>query len=137
MSDNPTWSDSLPWQHMLERAQTNGFLGKVLYVVHTSPTDGLAPIQANIKEHLAYQRMLEDTGVMFAAGPVADDSGDSWSGEGMVVIRADSLEQAQAIAAADPMHASGARSCRVRPWIVNEGMVTVKVGFASGTREVI
>jgi len=122
---------------MLERARTNGLLGKQLFVVNTTPVDGMAPIQANIKEHLAYQRMLEDTGVMFAAGPVADDGGAAWSGEGMVVVRADSLAQAEAIAAADPMHAAGARSYRVRPWLVNEGTLTVKVGFASGSREVI
>jgi uncharacterized protein len=130
-------SDTYPWEHMLERARTNGLLGKQLFVVATTPVAGMEPIQANIKEHLAYQRMLEDTGVMFAAGPVADDGGVTWSGEGMVVVRADSLEQAEAIAAADPMHAAGARSYRVRPWIVNEGTLTVKVGFASGSREVI
>ena len=44
---------------------------------------------------------------------------------------------AEAIAAADPMHAAGARSYRVRPWIVNEGTISVKVGFASGEREVL
>jgi hypothetical protein len=77
-------SESYPWEHMLERARTNGLLGKQLFVVNTTPVDGMAPIQANIKEHLAYQRMLEDTGVMFAAGPVADDGGAAWSGEGMV-----------------------------------------------------
>lgn len=130
-------SDTYPWEHMLERARTNGLLGKQLFVVSTTPIAGMEPIQANIKEHLAYQRMLEDTGVMFAAGPVADEGGATWSGEGMVVVRADSLEQAEAIAAADPMHAAGARSYRVRPWLVNEGTVTVKVGFASGSREVI
>jgi len=130
-------SETYPWDHMLERARTNGLLGKQLFVVNTTPVDGMAPIQANIKEHLAYQRMLEDTGVMFAAGPVADDGGAAWSGEGMVVVRADSLAQAEAIAAADPMHAAGARSYRVRPWLVNEGTLTVKVGFASGSREVI
>lgn len=130
-------SDTYPWEHMLERARTNGLLGKQLFVVSTTPIAGMEPIQANIKEHLAYQRLLEDTGVMFAAGPVADEGGATWSGEGMVVVRADSLEQAEAIAAADPMHAAGARSYRVRPWLVNEGTVTVKVGFASGSREVI
>lgn len=130
-------SDTYPWEHMLERARTNGLLGKQLFIVSTTPTAGMEPIQANIKEHLAYQRMLEDTGVMFAAGPVADEGGATWSGEGMVVVRADSLEQAEAIAAADPMHAAGARSYRVRPWLVNEGTVTVKVDFASGSREVL
>jgi hypothetical protein len=35
------------------------------------------------------------------------------------------------------MHAAGARSYKVRPWLVNEGTLTVKVGFASGMREVL
>jgi len=130
-------SDTLPWTHMLERARTNGLLGKELYVVVTSPVDGMDAIMANIKEHLAYQRMLEDTGVMFGAGPLADEGGETWSGTGMVVIRAENLAEAEKIAVADPMHASGARSFTVRPWIVNEGTFTVKVGFASGSREVI
>lgn len=122
---------------MLERARTNGLLGKQLFVVFTTADNGMEPIQAVIKEHLAYQRMLEDTGVMFAAGPLADDGGESWSGDGMVVVRAESLSEAEAIAAADPMHAAGARGYKVRPWLVNEGTLTVKVGFASGSREVI
>ncbi|CAN0592923.1 MAG: YciI family protein [Alphaproteobacteria bacterium] len=130
-------SDTFPWEHMLERARTNSLLGKQLFVVFTMPENGMEPIQANIKEHLAYQRMLEDTGVMFAAGPMADMNGETWSGDGMVVIRAESLEDAKAIAAADPMHAAGARKYMVRPWIVNEGTMTVKVGFASGSRELI
>ena len=137
MSGAGLTSDSVPWETMLERARINGLLGKELYVVFTSATDGMEPIRANIKEHLAYQRMLEDTGVMFAAGPMAEDNGETWSGDGMVVIRAESLAQAEAIAAADPMHAAGARSYRVRPWIVNEGTISVKVGFASGEREVL
>lgn len=130
-------SDTFPWEHMLERARTNSLLGKQLFVVFTMPENGMEPIQANIKEHLAYQRMLEDTGVMFAAGPMADMNGETWSGDGMVVIRAESLEDAKAIAAADPMHAAGARKYMVRPRIVNEGTMTVKVGFASGSRELI
>ncbi len=129
--------ETYPWTHMLERARTNGLLGKQLFVVFTTPNDGMEPIQDNIKEHLAYQRMLEDTGVMFAAGPMADDGGENWAGAGMVVVRAESLEEAEAIAAADPMHAAGARSYKVRPWLVNEGTLTVKVGFASGMREVL
>lgn len=130
-------SETYPWTHMLERARTNSLLGKQLFVVFTTANKGMEPIQANIKEHLAYQQMLEDTGVMFAAGPMADDGGENWSGDGMVVVRAESLEEAEAIAAADPMHAAGARSYQVRPWLVNEGTLTVKVGFASGTRELL
>lgn len=47
-------SDSYPWEHMLERAHTNGLLGKQLFVVSTTPIAVMEPIQANIKEQLAY-----------------------------------------------------------------------------------
>ena len=90
-----------------------------------------------MSDTLPWTHMLEDTGVMFGAGPLADEGGETWSGTGMVVIRAENLAEAEEIAAADPMHASGARNFTVRPWIVNEGTVTVKVGFASSSREVI
>jgi uncharacterized protein len=50
----------------------------------------------------------------------------------MVVIRANSLAEAQAIAAEDPMHKSGARTYRVRPWLVNEGTLTLRLDFARG-----
>lgn len=130
-------SDTFTWDHMLDRASKNNLLGKQLFVVFTMAENGMEPIQANIKEHLAYQQMLEDTGVMFAAGPMGDTGGETWSGDGMVVVRAESLKEAEAIAAADPMHAAGARKYMVRPWLVNEGTMTVKVGFASGSRELI
>ena len=35
----------------------------------------------------------------------------------------------------DPMHVCGARTFRVRPWLVNEGTITVKLGFATGKFE--
>jgi hypothetical protein len=95
---------------MLERVKTNNFLGKQLFVVFTYPADGMKPIMENITEHLAYQRMLEDTGVMFAGGPMGDRGGKTWSGSGMVVVRAENFAEAEKIAAVDPMHASGARN---------------------------
>ena len=45
---------------------------------------------------------------MLAAGPLADDSGEL-GGDGMVIIRADSLEEATKIAG-QTMHSSGARN---------------------------
>ena len=82
-------SDTRTWDHMLERAQNNKFLGKALFVVFTYPANGMEPIMENITEHLAYQRMPEDTGVMFAAGPMGDKGGETWTGSGMVVVRAE------------------------------------------------
>jgi len=49
----------------------------------------------------------------------------------MVIIRAESLAAAKQIADNDPMHKSGARSYRIRPWLLNEGKVTVEMTFSN------
>jgi len=115
---------------------SRGMLQKQLYVVFTTPTDGLGPVMENIEPHLRYQVELEEKGIMFGAGPFWTDDEQSWEGEGMVIVRAASLAEANEIAAADPMHKAGARSYRVRPWLLNEVTVTVKVRYSDGSREV-
>ena len=114
-----------------------GMLQKQLYVVHTFPTGGLGPVMENIEPHLAFQVELEEKGIMFGAGPFWDNAEEIWEGEGMVIIRAGSLAEAKEIAASDPMHKSGARDFTVRPWLLNEGTVTVKVRYSDGSRELV
>jgi uncharacterized protein len=114
-----------------------GMLQKQLYVVFTKPTNGLGPVMANVEQHLKFQIKLEQDGIMFGAGPFWADNEEDWLGEGMVIIRASSLAEAKKIAAADPMHSSGARSFTVRPWLMNEGTVTVKITYSDGKRQVI
>jgi len=53
----------------------------------------------------------------------------------MFILRAGSLAEAKEIAASDPMHQCGARSFTVRPWLLNEGTVTVKIRYSDGSRE--
>ncbi|MCG6658939.1 hypothetical protein HOP52_14355 [Halomonas campisalis] len=109
-----------------------GFLAKSLFVVATRPSGDMATVMDNIEEHLKYQVALEKRGILFAAGPTFSRDGTCWEGEGMVVIRADSLEEAHRIAAEDPMHKSGAREFEIRPWLLNEGSVTMKVTYSDG-----
>jgi uncharacterized protein len=116
---------------------SRGMLQKQLYVVFTRPTNGLGPVMANIEPHLKFQVELERKGIMFGAGPFWTDDEREWRGEGMVIIRAGSLAEAKAIAATDPMHASGARSFEIRPWLLNEGTVTVKINYSDGTRQIL
>ena len=116
---------------------SKGMLQKQLYVVFTKPTDGMAPVMENIKEHLDFQVELERKGIMFGAGPFWADNETDWHGEGMVIIRAESLAHAKEIAASDPMHKSGARAFEVRPWLLNEGTVTVKITYSDGNRELV
>ena len=116
---------------------SKGMLQKQLYVVFTTPTNGLEAVMEHIEPHLKYQVELEEKGIMFGAGPFWTDDEARWEGEGMVIIRASSLAEAKKIASADPMHASGARSFRVRPWLLNEGTVTLKVRYSDGSRELM
>ncbi|MEO4043501.1 YciI family protein [Hoeflea sp. CAU 1731] len=112
-------------------AASGAMLQKQLLAILVSPVDGLGPIFANIEEHLKHQVELECEGVMFAAGPLWTDDEESWEGEGLVVARAESREGAIAIAERDPMHVSGARSFRVRPWLINEGTLSLRLDFST------
>ena len=116
---------------------SRGMLQKQLYAVFTSPANGMGPVMANIEAHLKFQVELEQKGIMFGAGPFWTDDEKEWQGEGMVIIRAASLAEAKAIAETDPMHKSGARTFRVRPWLLNEGTVTIKVTYSDGKREIL
>ena len=124
-------------QEIVALSRKEGFLAKQLYVVFTTPTAGMEPVMKHLKAHLAFQKALEKDGIMFAAGPNWTDDEKSWDGEGMVVIRAKSFAEAHAIAARDPMHQSGARKFRVRPWLVNEGTVSLRLDYSNGTFEMI
>ena len=114
--------------------KTSQMLQKQLYVIQTTPTNGLGPVMENIGHHLEFQVKIEQDGVMFAAGPIWADDEETWEGEGMVVVRAENLAHAREIAASDPMHSSGARSFTVRPWLVNEGGFNLRVTFSDGKR---
>lgn len=119
-------------KEIVEICKARGFLAKQLYVIFTTPTHGLGPIMEILQRHLDYQESLTQRGIMFAAGPNWTDDEQDWGGDGMVVVRAASLSEAETIAKEDPMHMSGARSYRVRPWLVNEGTISVKLDYTTG-----
>ena len=111
---------------------SKGMLQKQFYMVHSTPTSGLGPIMKNLPAHLDHQCKMEREGIMVAAGPHWTDDETQWLGEGTFVIRATSLAHAREIAAADPMHLAGARSFKVRPWLVNEGGFQLRLTFSDG-----
>ena len=124
-NDGPTWNE------MVDQCSNLGLLAKKLYVVFTSPVNGLGPIMEVLDEHLAYQNKIQDEGIMFGAGPFSDDAEQNWDGDGMIIIRASSMAAAKVIADNDPMHKAGARSYKIRPWLLNEGKVTVDLTFSN------
>ena len=120
---------SVPAAGVLEASKA--MLQKQLYAIFTKPVDGLGAVFANIEDHLKFQVELERKGVMFAAGPMWTDDEQSWEGDGLVVVRAESRDAAIAIAERDPMHKAGARSFHVRPWLINEGTMTVRLDYST------
>ncbi|MEH6727425.1 MAG: YciI family protein [Hyphomicrobiales bacterium] len=98
-------------------------------------TPAMAPPQMLeiLPEHLAYQKQMESEGKLFLAGPLSDASGAEMSGGGLIIYRAASLEEARALTENDPMHKKGGRTFTLRKWLVNEGSLSISVGFASQT----
>lgn len=128
---------AMAWQDLVTYSETHNLLAKRLYVVFSEPTNGLGPVLENLDPHVAHQTDLENRGIMFGAGPFASDDEQQWNGEGMFVYRAESLEAARKIAESDPMHSSGARSFRIRSWLLNEGTFSVRLFFSGGRPEII
>ncbi len=125
------------WQQHIDHVTAKGLLAKRLYVILTSPTGSIDALAAHLPAHLAYQKELERRDITFAAGPFADDAEQTWSGEGMIIVRAKSLDDARQLAELDPMHTSGVRKFRLRPWLLNEGSYTVRVCYSESLREIL
>ena len=121
--------------HPQNLAAGSGRDGRLLSTRRRRQVQVLA-VMENLQEHLKYQLELEANGSMFAAGPFADDEEQEWEGEGMVILRAESLAEARSMAENDPMHKSGARTFRLRPWMLNEGSITINVTYSNGKRNI-
>jgi uncharacterized protein YciI len=110
---------------------TENFLGKPLYVVHTTPNASREELDRLLPEHLEHQIRLEKSGIMFAAGPMTN--ADGTPAGGLIVIRAKDFAEAKAIADSDPFHKSGLRSYTLRRWTVNEGSYGLRVNYSDQT----
>ena len=107
---------------------TQKFLGKEMYLVVTRPVRS-PEIEKHLGDHLAHQVDLEKRGIMFAAGPLYS-KGSTVPEAGMFVLRANSFEEAEAIAMSDPFHAAGLRTFTIQKWRINEGSITVTVNLS-------
>ena len=118
---------SFPWKDYQENARSKGVLAKELFMIHTKPVVPREQLLEFLGDHLAYQEKLESKGILFLAGPLADEEGAEWSGEGLIVYAANSLAEAREIAEADPMHSTGRREFTIRPWLLNEGGMDIQI----------
>jgi len=121
------------WVDYKADAKTRGALALELYVAVSTPAKEPEEVKAVLPDHLSYQAQLERAGALALAGPMSDQSGELMQGIGLIVYRAESLEAARALAEADPMHSSGARTFVLRCWMINEGSLNLSVGLSTKT----
>lgn len=119
------------WEEYKQIAKDRGALALELFVVQTTPVGTPEQLQKTLPAHLAYQRQLEASGKLFLAGPMSDDTGELMQGVGLIIYRAASLEEADKLASADPMHSENVRSYSLRKWLVNEGSPRLATGLSA------
>lgn len=86
------------------------------YMIRLTRKPGCDITPELMRAHHSHLRRLEARGQLVLCGPFADKTG------GMTIIRAESLAEAEAVAAADPLVASGMEECEVRPWVLTGGV---------------
>ncbi len=119
------------WEEYKAQAEERGALALELYAVESTPAGSPEAVKANLAAHLAYQGELEAAGKLALAGPMSDASGALMEGTGLIIYRAETLDEARMLAEDDPMHAAGARSFTLRRWLVNEGSLHLSVGLST------
>ncbi|SMP44170.1 YciI family protein [Anoxynatronum buryatiense] len=84
----------------------------ILYAAILNMVDGPMD-EMLLDEHKAYLQQLIDAGSIFAKGPFTDHSG------GLVLYKADSYEEAMAMASQDPAIVKGSRTLTLKEWRSN------------------
>ncbi|SDN22375.1 YciI family protein [Paenibacillus jilunlii] len=82
----------------------------ICYVIMLSPTPQDRRDMDIIRAHVKHLQELERSGQLVMCGPFSDSPG------GMVIIRAESREEAEQIAQRDPYILTGIRSYELRTW---------------------
>jgi len=91
----------------------------------------LADIERAVPPHKQWVADQEAAGTIVVAGPfLTRDS--VWDGDGLIVFRLDSVEDAEHLASQDPLHSQGLRTFEIVPWQFNEGHFRVDLTFSQG-----
>jgi hypothetical protein len=109
------------------------------YVLMMRPNPAAPPLAVSAAEiriaHHDYLLELERRGILFGAGPFVDETGTR-HGAGMIIIRAASRAEAEAIGTAEPYTSAGQRLIDFLPWQRNEGTIRLELRFADGVLDV-
>lgn len=99
---------------------------ELLYILMTTAISDYERMQEYRADHLEYLHDLGSKGQLIGAGPLLTRDAELYEGDGLIIIRADSLSKALQIAERDPFHQQNVREYTLKPWLLSEGeMVTM------------
>ena len=89
-------------------------------------------------DHKTFLRDLERKGLLFGAGRLfnEEENEDAAIGHGMIVIRAKTRAEAEAIAFEEPFTKAGYRTMALYPWQRNEGSVDISIRLMDSVLEI-
>ena len=105
------------------------------YAVISQPSRAPEKLKALLPAHLEYMISLEKRGVLFASGPLSDGKGPP-SGAGLTILRVTGIDEARAMAEADPFVLNGLRTFELKEWTIMEGTLGLRVNLSDQSVEV-
>lgn len=107
-------------------------------MTNTEAPAGAPPRETLMNAHKEYLADLERRGVLFGAGRMINAEEDEQSplGHGMIIVRAGTRAEAEAIAFEEPFTKAGYRTMVLHPWQRNEGNVSISIRFMDSVLEV-
>lgn len=114
---------------------TQKMLRRKFYAVISKPSPTPEKLKALLVEHLEYMIGLEKRGLLFASGPLADGAGPP-TGAGLTILRTASIEEARALAEADPFVKNGVRTFELKEWTIMEGTLGLRLNLSDQSVEV-
>ena len=109
-----------------------------LYGIFMKPTGrmlemrGTPELDEMRRQAFVYLWQLEERNKLLLAGPFEEGTPRQ---EGMMLLSVGSMEEAQAIAANEPMHRAGWRTNTVRSFALNEGLLVDSVRSLTGSSD--
>lgn len=89
-------------------------------------------LREHIGAHLRWMVDAEKRGQVFLSGPIAPREGTTQL-DGLTIIRAANLDEAEELAATDPFVKLGAIEYEIREWTANEGAISLTVSLSDST----
>lgn len=100
-------------------------LKKTLYAGLSKAVSSSQEMLPFVADHLRYMNELEEKGLLFGSGPFVQEG--VLVGDGLTILRAESLEHARELMENEPLIKRGMRTFELRKWELREGRILIEL----------